>query len=253
MNTLLHHVLEQKTVVTPDGQKQELHSGIDREEARFLQALIKRYNVTRTLEVGCAMGISSLAICEAIAENSATSHHIIIDPYQRSEWKSIGLHHLAQAGYQNFRLIEEPSEFALPKLAEEKTPVELAFIDGWHTFDHTLVDFFYINRLLRPGGILVVDDVRMPSVRRVMRMIHTYPCYRMVGHVLAHYSTKGKAVELLKNVLRPFSKLVGSRLAAEMIDASVVRSDRSLGLNSSVIAFEKIEEDRRPWNWYENF
>ncbi|RYG40441.1 MAG: class I SAM-dependent methyltransferase [Chitinophagaceae bacterium] len=188
-----------------------------------------------------------------MAEKSATSHHIIIDPNQQTEWESVGLHHLTQAGYNNFTLREEPSEFVLPNLTEKMTPIELAFIDGWHRFDHTLVDFFYINRLLRPGGILVVDDVRMPSVRRVMRMIHTYPCYRMVGHVPVKYSTKGKAVEIVKTAFRPLSKLFGKRIAVEMIDASVVNSDTSLGLNSSVIAFQKVGEDSRPWNWYENF
>ncbi|RZK76756.1 MAG: hypothetical protein EOO92_14115 [Pedobacter sp.] len=84
-------------------------------------------------------------------------------------------------------------------------------------------------------------------------MIQTYPCYRYLDSVPVPYSKKGVAVEALKSCLRPVAKLLGRRLAAELVDASVVRSDRSLGLDASVIAFQKMTEDIRPWNWYENF
>lgn len=253
MNQLLEQIFTTQIITTPDGEEQVLHSGIDRDEARFLLALIKKHKVTRTLEVGCAMGISSLAICQGIAENSHDSQHIIIDPYQYDEWKGVGVHQLQKAGFKNFHLMEAPSEYVLPKLAEENCRIDFAFIDGWHTFDHTLIDFFYINRLLRPGGILVVDDVRMPSVRRVMRMIHGYPCYRYLDGVRVAYTPKGKTVEALKTCLRPLAKLLGKRLSTELVDDSVRRSDKSLGLNASVVAFQKIAEDNRPWNWYENF
>ena len=33
----------------------------------------------------------------------------------------------------------------------------LAFIDGDHRFDPGFVDFFFVHRLLKPGGLVVVD------------------------------------------------------------------------------------------------
>lgn len=253
MGPTLSTILDRQSVFLPDGKEEPLHSGIDRQEVAFLQKLIKDYKVTRTLEVGCAMGISSLAICEAISDNSPASVHTIIDPYQGKEWKNIGVNNLRTAGFTNFNLVEERSEFALPKLVSENLSVELAFIDGWHTFDHTLVDFFYINRLLKQGGILVVDDVSMPAVKKVMRMVHTYPCYKYLGSVTGSSTSKGKLLDGLKAVLRPLSKVMGKRLSAEVWSASVINPDRFMGLNASVIAFQKISEDRRPWNWFEPF
>jgi predicted O-methyltransferase YrrM len=253
MSDILTSILERQTVFTPEGKEETLHSSIDGKEVAFLESLIEKFKVERSLEVGCAMGISSLAICGAITKNSPNSHHTIIDPNQRTEWKNIGVHHLQKAGFQNFHLIEEPSEFALPELAKKNCQFDFAFIDGWHTFDQTLIDFYYINRMLRTGGIVVVDDVRMPSVKKVMRMIHTYPCYRFVDRLPVPFSRRTKAVEAIKICMQPVNRLFGKRLSAELFDASVRRSDKSLGLNSSIVAFQKFAEDNRPWNWYENF
>jgi predicted O-methyltransferase YrrM len=253
MNDILGDVLARQKVSTPDGNEVELHSAIDIKEVEFLSQLIKRYQISKTLEVGCAMGVSSLAICEAIAENSSDSHHIIIDPFQSSDWKNIGIHQLQRAGFVNYDLLEEPSEFALPRLVQQQCSIDLAFIDGWHTFDHTLIDFFYINCMLKPGGIVIVDDVGMPAVKRVMRMIHTYPAYQFIGNVPERMSGRGRAVEHFKSFLRPIAKTLGRQISGQIFDSSVVLSNERLGLISSVAAFQKISDDNRPWNWYENF
>lgn len=253
MNKVLSTILDEQKVLDLDGTEHLLHSSIDRREVEFLLSLISRYKITNTLEVGCAMGVSSLAICEGISKNSHESIHTIIDPYQTTDWKSVGIYNLKRAGFQNFRILEKPSEFILPKLAQEEFKIDMAFIDGWHTFDHTLVDFFYINRMLKPGGIVVVDDVCMPSVKKVMRMIHTYPSYRYIGGVKVEYSSKTKVLETTKDVLRPLIKLFGNSLSQEFVNASLLKSDRFLGLNASVVAFQKVAEDRRQWNWFQNF
>ena len=48
---------------------------------------------------------------------------------------------------------------------------DLVFIDGWHTFDYTLVDAFYANELLRVGGYLVIDDAQHSGVAKCVRYI----------------------------------------------------------------------------------
>ena len=82
---------------------------------------------------------------------------------------------MEKSNFRNFTFHERKSEYILPKLAEEGNKFDFAFIDGWHTFDHTLIDFFYLNRMLDIGGILVIDDVGMPAINKLSRFIHTYP------------------------------------------------------------------------------
>jgi hypothetical protein len=65
---------------------------------------------------------------------------------------------------------------------------------------HTLLDCFYAARLLRFGGVLVVDDVSWPSVRRVVDFLKNVPCFEEVGAV--------------RNESRPSWKKVAARIFA---------------------------------------
>jgi predicted O-methyltransferase YrrM len=87
---------------------------------------------------------------------------------------------LEEAGIRFFNLVEIKSEFALPRILEQgEGSFDFIFIDGWHTFDHTLLDCFYATRLLRVGGYLAIDDVIFPAVRRVVDFVLNYPCYEL--------------------------------------------------------------------------
>src|SRR5215475_5113327 len=98
MNEVLKSIVSEGAVVTDGGITRPLHSAISREEGDFIQAIIRRSRPKVGLEVGCAYGVSSLYICEALREVGADKH-IIIDPYQHSTWEGIGLANLRRAGY----------------------------------------------------------------------------------------------------------------------------------------------------------
>jgi len=59
------------------------------------------------------------------------------------------------------------------------TKIDFAFIDGMHTFDYTLIDFFYIDRLLNAGGVIVFDDLCIPAVNKVCRYALTNRAYSL--------------------------------------------------------------------------
>jgi len=40
----------------------------------------------------------------------------------------------------------------LPRLLESGKKIDFAYIDGWHTFDYTLLDWCYIDRQDAPPG-----------------------------------------------------------------------------------------------------
>src|SRR5215510_8030007 len=61
------------------GRTYEVRDAIDQEEGDFLFNLIRRDpTICRTLEVGCAHGVSSLYICSAIRGRDGASHTISI-------------------------------------------------------------------------------------------------------------------------------------------------------------------------------
>ena len=252
MNQLLETILESNSVVDGSGKTVPLHSSIQKDEAEFISKLIRENGLTRAVEVGCAMGMSSLAIADSLAGEGA--FHYIIDPFQKSQWNNIGVDNLRKAGFSRFQLIEDYSEFALPALVKEGIKINFGFIDGWHTFDHTLIDFFYINRMLEVGGIVLIDDVQMPAVSRVARYIYNYPGYEYAGSVKnVDLTAKRRLFEGMAAVLSKVKFLTGAKVANEVLNSKMVQPDRRLNLDCTMIAFKKVAEDKRDWNWYENF
>lgn len=66
-------------------------------------------------------------------------------------------------------------------------------------------------------------------------------------------SIQRKALKTIKSIIKPFAKISEEKISYEIFSASLLKNDISLGLNASMIAFEKIAEDQRPWNWHKNF
>jgi predicted O-methyltransferase YrrM len=58
------------------------------------------------------------------------------------------------------------SQLVLPRLLEDGRRFDLAFVDGNHRFDGVFVDLVYLGRLIRPGGVVFVDDYQLPAVAR---------------------------------------------------------------------------------------
>jgi hypothetical protein len=98
MNTLLSEIFETKKVINADGQGLPLHSHISQFEGEVLQTWIAGREPRRLLEVDFAYGISVLFICEALEPFEQVSHDII-DPFQRTDWQSVGMLNLERAGY----------------------------------------------------------------------------------------------------------------------------------------------------------
>lgn len=177
----------------------ELDSSIDPGFGRSLYDLIRNDNeINKTLEVGMAYGISTQYIMQALYDSGREEvHHTAIDPNQRIQWRNIGENNLRRAGLftlEHFTLLEKPSFSALPSLLAET--FDLVFLDGMHTFDYTFVDFFYADKLLRVGGLLVLDDVQMPSIARVKSYILNNRKYQPIDK---HISNRGLVLRKLQN------------------------------------------------------
>lgn len=245
----IERIYRTQTGITAQGVRRPLDSAIDPREGQFLFDLIAQDDaVLRTLEVGCAFGLSSLHICDAL-NGRAGAAHTIIEPFPE-QWDNLGAIHLEQAGVSFHRMIHDRSEFVLPQLLREQerasaAPFDLVFIDGFHTLDHTLMDCYYANRLLRVGGYLVVDDLWMPSVRKVVNYLMTYPCFELCGAV----NDPPRPVSPGRQARRRLRAAL--RRALGLAPPTPVYKFEYERLRPTMVALKKIAEDQRPWDWYD--
>lgn len=231
-----------------------LISAITKREGEFLKALASRPDVHNTIEVGCANAISSIYICSGLAGKQDV-HHIAIDPCQTSRFQGRGVANVRRAGFDFFEVIEAGSEEALPRLMAEGRTFDLGLIDGLHTADQTMVDFYYMDRIIRPGGIIVIDDVDMPAVNKITRYAATYGNYKLIGTSGKRYIRR-KLVNISKQMLAtalwPIRKLVGDVMMREFWDISLLHPEHIWTIdNCTMVAFEKSSEQTRDTVWYE--
>jgi len=233
MNAVLEEILRTGFTVAGSGQKIPVHSSVTEEEGLFLAGMVSELQPRRTLEVGLAFGVSALFICQALP---AGAIHIAIDPYQFAgppgdEWYGAGLDALRRAGYEDrVEFHCRPSRAVLPELESKGTKLGFAFIDGWHTFDYTLVDFFYIDRMLEVGGIVALHDVEMPSPKKVCQFV----------------------VNNLNYVVCAYYPAVEGQ-ASSKLQAVTGLAEKFLRPDCGLVALRKISDDTRPWDFHKDF
>jgi predicted O-methyltransferase YrrM len=250
-NKVVAEIAGSEFITDKNGERHKLASDIPPHEGEFLWRIIRENKFKHTIEIGCGFGISSLYICDAISAQPG-SHHVIVDPYQSTQWHGIGVHNLNRAGFSSYRLIEKPSEIALPALLESGERFDFAFIDGWHTFEHVLLDFFYLNRLLKVGGIIVFHDIYSHALNRVLRYIVNYPNYR-VAEVMGRVTLKRRLLNAVKVLAHFFVRLIPRSLSEELFDATLIRPGLFLKLYGNMVVLQKTAEDSRDWGWYKHF
>jgi predicted O-methyltransferase YrrM len=147
-----------------------------------LRDLLIAEGVQTVVEVGLAYGRSALAIGEALLTVDARRPlHVIIDPLQATEWSNAGWQMLRSAGLDAIaRLVLEPSSLALPRLVAEGVAADAAFVDGSHRFHEVFVDLYFLRKIVRPGGLIVLDDHWWPSVRTAERYFEVNMGWRAV-------------------------------------------------------------------------
>jgi predicted O-methyltransferase YrrM len=191
-----------------DGSPTPLSSSISRDDCEAIERAIARSGATSAIEVGMALGISTRAIADALSRNGS-ARLVVIDPNQSAGWSGAGIHLLRRAGLSHVvELIEEPSQLALPRLAAREERFDFAFIDGWHTFDHALIDFFFCDWMLGPGGMVMLDDVAYPAIDGVVRFILSNRDYELVEMTRAEEEASMglRLRRAIKRVLRPLAR-----------------------------------------------
>jgi predicted O-methyltransferase YrrM len=216
------------------------------ETGALLQRAVREVRPSVSLEVGLAYGVSTLYICDALAELGTPCTHIVMDPVQNGKWKGAGLDNVRAAGHGRFiEFHEAPSEFVLPRLLEQGRRIDFAFIDGLHRFDQAFVEFYYVNRLLKPGGIVLFDDAARRSVNRVIRHALKYPAYEVWG------TDQPTPAPSLTTKLRRQVRSIPR--ADALLRPDVLDRDWDLGILGRCVGLRKVAEDTREIHWDRDF
>lgn len=168
---ILQEIFE-RGIIKMNDEEIKLHSSVSPLEGSIIYNLIRENKMRKSLEIGMANGISTLYFLEGLKSINNEYKHISIDPYQDSQWKGVGRYLVKKSGLDdNHRLLKLKSYIGLPKLLEKKYSFDIIFIDGMHLYDYTLIDLFYSILLCKIGGVIIIDDYWMKSIKDLKKYI----------------------------------------------------------------------------------
>jgi toxin HigB-1 len=95
--------------------------------------------------------------------------------------------------------VEERSQIALPRLLADGFAADAAFVDGSHIFHNVFVDLFYLRELVRPGGLVILDDCGYLSVATAARYFEVNTGW---AHTSCLHSSSPLVTHCVNNVTR---------------------------------------------------
>lgn len=72
-----------------------------------------------------------------------------------------------------------PTQLTLPAYAEH-APYDVVLIDGPHGFPFPELEYYYLYPYLKPGALLVVDDIHIPTIGRLADFIAEDSMFEMI-------------------------------------------------------------------------
>jgi len=175
---VIEEILVGRSAYSLSGEKIPVHSDIGLGHAEALYKTILETRPSTVLEVGMAFGVASLAILTALRDIGQNGRLLSIDPGQTTNWKGCGLASIARAGLKERHEMHEDYDYnALPRLLASGLKLDFAYIDGWHTFDYALLDWWYVDRMLKVGGIAAFNDCGWPAVEKAIQFVLTHRKY----------------------------------------------------------------------------
>ncbi len=249
MTETLKQIFEANSIEVDDsGERHPLHSNTSLGQCLFIEEMFDAVKPQKTLEIGLAMGLSAISILEKHKENGGTEKcHIVSEPHS---WKGIAEHNIEKLGlmkYCDIRYLK--SDRVVTDLFLSNERIQLAYIDTTKVVDIVMQDFYFIDKILDIGGVIILDDCGggWPGIQKVARFANTLPHYKIAGKY-------GKAKRSFK--LRLYEKAVAFVISLipfkqRIFTGYSFKTNHQLGLDYNCIAFKKISEDKRDWSWDE--
>lgn len=149
------------------------HSLLSTPGRAFLYHLVRATRPETVLEVGTYFAGTSEVLARALHRN-AKGTLITTDPFGGERCPFI-FRQWPAALRKHVRFHPLNSMALAQRLADDRTTLDIAFIDGCHDYEYVLFDALAFAKLVRPGGVMVLDNAEQPGV------------FRACGEFLRHY------------------------------------------------------------------
>jgi len=249
LNRVIEEIERDGTTLLPGGERVRVRSHFGSGSGQVIRNAIEASRPKTGCEVGLAFGVSSLYILDAMKEHG-NGVLIGMDPAQHDRtWRGGGLYNIERAGFSDrYTFHGATSQFVLPRLVETGTRIQFGFIDGWHTFDHALVDFFYLDLMMDIGGVVVLDDVGYPGLLRLAHFIITNRDYSLIDSDPRPISSD----------LRSAAKVIAQKICNPLVRDNHTPTAESRRLQdpinrSQLIVLRKDGDDKRAFDHFVPF
>lgn len=224
---------ERGTVKTASGNTLPLKDHVPREEAVLLYRAVRKIKPAHTVEVGLGLGVSSVAILQAL-ENNSRGHHHILDPYAKEAYDDAGLVTIAESGLgHRMTFHRNRIEDVYGSIPE----CQFAFIDDGHIFDTTLAIFTLIDRRLKVGGVVGFHDLWLPSQQKVIRYILSN------RHYVLWHPKWGEYQKPAPPRWKPLARFLRPEVTQEW---------KRIGIPNLPLLMKKADDDRK-WDFHRDF
>jgi hypothetical protein len=150
---------------TQEGERTSF--SVNHEALRHISSIVT--GSMSTIETGCGVSTVVLALSGArhICVAANPSHIELLKTYCSE--RAISL--------DNLRFSIGRSEDVLPSL--DLPLLDFALIDGGHAFPIPYLDWFYIGRRLKVGGVIAIDDIQIPTVKVLYDFLLLNPDWKL--------------------------------------------------------------------------
>jgi methyltransferase family protein len=165
----LQELLKHPPIIHTNKGVPSAESRVDDTTLRFLDKRV--HSDMKTLETGS--GISTIVFANKGARHTCIAPDV--------EQVALIQHYCAQHAIatHNLEFMLETSENALPKLPQQEV-YDLALIDGRHGFPNPIIDWYYIARVLKIGGLVVIDDLHIWTCELLVNFLRAEPDWALV-------------------------------------------------------------------------
>ena len=154
----------------------------------FLFALARMMQPQNVAEVGTLFAGTTEVLARALWENGAGEIHTA-DPFGAERCPEIIAAWPAELQRHAKYYPLNSMDFFL-EIARQRVTLDLALIDGNHDFEFALFDLQMAARLLRPGGVIVMDNAEQTGPFEAARaFIERHPAWRELGSAIGCYSS----------------------------------------------------------------